>query len=602
MNRRQKIIVSVTGIFLVLLLLVGLTYAYFLTQITGNTKDKSISASTANLAIVYGDGNGIITSDELIMPGTTLDAKTFTVTNQGNSIVDYVVVIDNVSVKYAETITVNGTTQTKGATTEFESNDFIYTLTCTNKGGSDCANQIKSEQVFPIKGGVVVGNEIEVEGVQTYTLTVTYAETGKDQSNDMNKELNARVNIKDISVDNPYKSDTTLLAYNIINNAKINKNGTKLSNIPTSFKTTEYVESENDRMDIPVSELEALIQPSEFRYSTSPQDACNGSILTTNINLSGLYLCSGGNVLFVKPYNSTEETTALVAVLVTEKTLSVTQDEYGTSYYYRGKVEDNYVEFNNMCWRIVRIEGDGSIKITLAAQKKCSEITEDDTVTAFIGIGHYGYNKVKVTNSSGQQSSNTVSIADYLTSQTMNPPGMKYELDEWYKANLKSVEGKLKKDKWCLGNTKDAYDRETNVLLTSSINDLMYNNTSFNYDIYRRLKGTEAYATLRCDGKNYQSHESYIGALTADELVFAGGNLEGNSIIYLTDNAKDTWATLSPSIFYAYNDYKIVINADGFMNDTPVNTAPDLRPAVTLASGTKISTGDGTINSPYTIQ
>ena len=75
MNRRQKIIVSVTGIFLVLLLLVGLTYAYFLTQITGNNNPKSISVSTANLAIVYGDGNGIITSDELIMPGTTLDSK-----------------------------------------------------------------------------------------------------------------------------------------------------------------------------------------------------------------------------------------------------------------------------------------------------------------------------------------------------------------------------------------------------------------------------------------------------------------------------------------------------------------------------------------------
>ena len=146
MNRRQKIIVSVTGIFIVLLLLVGLTYAYFLTQVTGNKNDKSISVSTANLALVYGDGNNAITANNIV-PGTTLDAKTFTVTNQGNATTDYVVVIDNVSVKYAETITVNGTTQTKGAATEFESNDFVYTLTCTNKDGSECENQIKSELV-----------------------------------------------------------------------------------------------------------------------------------------------------------------------------------------------------------------------------------------------------------------------------------------------------------------------------------------------------------------------------------------------------------------------------------------------------------------------
>ena len=52
MNRRQKIIVSVTGIFIVLLILVGLTYAYFLTRITGNTNDKSISVTTANLELL----------------------------------------------------------------------------------------------------------------------------------------------------------------------------------------------------------------------------------------------------------------------------------------------------------------------------------------------------------------------------------------------------------------------------------------------------------------------------------------------------------------------------------------------------------------------
>ena len=55
MNRRQKIIISITGIFIVLLALVGLTYAYFLTRIRGNNADKSISVTTANLSIVYSD-------------------------------------------------------------------------------------------------------------------------------------------------------------------------------------------------------------------------------------------------------------------------------------------------------------------------------------------------------------------------------------------------------------------------------------------------------------------------------------------------------------------------------------------------------------------
>ena len=170
MNRRQKIIVSVTGIFLVLLLLVGLTYAYFLTRITGNTNDKSISVSTANLAIVYGNDDGsVIGSGEKIIPGTTFEPKTFTVTNNGNANTDYVVVIEDASVTYAETIEVDGTTQTAGTETTFDSNDFTYTLTCE----SGC-NGVQEPTTFPIEGGILVGNSIDVDEEKTYELSMTY--------------------------------------------------------------------------------------------------------------------------------------------------------------------------------------------------------------------------------------------------------------------------------------------------------------------------------------------------------------------------------------------------------------------------------------------
>lgn len=38
-------------------------------------------------------------------------------------------------------------------------------------------------------------------------------------------------------------------------------------------------------------------------------------------------------------------------------------DVYGTSYYYRGTVDNNYVYFAGYYWRIVRINGDGSIRL-----------------------------------------------------------------------------------------------------------------------------------------------------------------------------------------------------------------------------------------------
>ncbi len=38
-------------------------------------------------------------------------------------------------------------------------------------------------------------------------------------------------------------------------------------------------------------------------------------------------------------------------------------DDYGTTYYYRGNVKNNNVYFAGFYWQIVRINGDGSIRL-----------------------------------------------------------------------------------------------------------------------------------------------------------------------------------------------------------------------------------------------
>ena len=60
MSRRNKIIVSAVGIFIILLALVGITYGYFLTKISGNTNDNSIYITTANLRLVYDDNDSLM--------------------------------------------------------------------------------------------------------------------------------------------------------------------------------------------------------------------------------------------------------------------------------------------------------------------------------------------------------------------------------------------------------------------------------------------------------------------------------------------------------------------------------------------------------------
>ena len=350
MNRRQKIIISVTGIFLVLLILVGLTYAYFLTQIQGNDEDKSITVTTANLVLEYGDGNGILNPANALTPGdkvkfkdannNVVEAKTFTVTNKGNSKSDYVVVIEDVVI----------TNVSDGTSTTFQSNDFRYTLTCTKNDGTKC-NEVKDLSVFPINGGILIGNDSEVGEVHTYSLSMWYIETGKNQTNDMNKTLSAKVNIKDISkVANPYETgneevDNANLAYNIINNALTKKYGTSLLNTsvtPVAEQISSYKTGKKVKKTVDFASYEWI-----YAETFEEIDAGGGEEVTEcTDDLIGMWLLenSGGFFDYYGTYIiqvvdcDGDKPMYMAEEMIPEKTLSVTNDDYGTSYYYRGAV------------------------------------------------------------------------------------------------------------------------------------------------------------------------------------------------------------------------------------------------------------------------
>ena len=200
MNRRQKIIISVTGIFIVLLALIGLTYAYFLTQITGNTNINSISVTTADLKLVYDDGSDGVIGGELLEPSDEEFTKTFTVYNDGNVNIDYgVYLIDVINT--------------------FERKDDIkYTMECSTNGTLACS-QVTSETTFPSGISELVTATIEPKKTHTYTFSFTYKDTGTDQSVDMNKTLQAKIQIFGKNGNGqiiPYESNT--LAFNILNN------------------------------------------------------------------------------------------------------------------------------------------------------------------------------------------------------------------------------------------------------------------------------------------------------------------------------------------------------------------------------------------------
>ena len=77
-------------------------------------------------------------------------------------------------------------------------------------------------------------------------------------------------------------------------------------------------------------------------------------------------------------------------------------DDYGTSYYYRGNLTNNYVKFSGFYWRIVRVNGDGSIRMIYAGDADAIDSLEnkaevlangyDDGDTDYTQIGTSAYN------------------------------------------------------------------------------------------------------------------------------------------------------------------------------------------------------------------
>ena len=104
-----------------------------------------------------------------------------------------------------------------------------------------------------------------------------------------------------------------------------------------------------------------------------------------------------------------------------EKGIYLAEDDYGTTYYFRGKQSYNYVNFADKIWRIVRINGDGSVRLVL------DDVTKDAsgnvTKTAF----NYRNDNAYVGYMYGTPGSTTYDA----THENINDSTIKKAVDKW---------------------------------------------------------------------------------------------------------------------------------------------------------------------------
>ena len=120
------------------------------------------------------------------------------------------------------------------------------------------------------------------------------------------------------------------------------------------------------------------------------------------------------------------------ASATTEAVMSLTPDDYGISYYFRGNVQNNYVRFAGMCWRIVRITGDGSIKLALYnySSTNCTQTGDNLSFARYSGEDYdtpfNGYENKIVNTYYGSQ--NILEGNDKYNNLILNPRNNSYQL------------------------------------------------------------------------------------------------------------------------------------------------------------------------------
>ena len=280
-----------------------------------------------------------------------------------------------------------------------------------------------------------------------------------------------------------------------------------------------------------------------------------------------------------------------------EALLASAVDDYGTSYYFRGAVTNNYVEFANKCWRIVRISGDGSVKLILHNDNTTKAANPCDSANNSEDAAFARYNGTTYTsafNSSYNDNAyvgfkyGTVGASDYASAHAnINNSTILTNLETWYTNNLKTYADTIADTVWC--------NDKTNVTDTSydpwgwTPNGYGYGKNVTYYGATQRLISTNGRTggtgpSLKCNS-GLSKINSKVGLITADELAYAGyAAALKNTTTYLQENATDTdWLSLSPSVFFSVYAFVWSVNGgSGDFGNYSVNSDGGVRPAFLL--------------------
>ena len=319
------------------------------------------------------------------------------------------------------------------------------------------------------------------------------------------------------------------------------------------------------------------------------------------------------------------------------------EDDYGDSWYFRGAQSYNYVEFAGFVWRVVRINGDNSLRLILdGSLDKVTKEGEDEPVykneklyaldaDGLVNFYYTANDNAFVGYMYGDFENTSVSYDD--AHENIKDSKIKKYLDTFYEEYLINYQDYLGDELFC----NDKTISETTIGLDNT--GLGYSNNKVYYSSIGRLVYSngitpikEAKPSLECakgalntfsrytsklvlndvteKGIYINNNLSYpIGLITADELVMAGAFKNTLNISYYlydaykNSNLHDSWWTMTPRYFHAssFIYFSLTNEKSLSVDNVSRSTPPAVRPVINLKSTVKVL-GAGTYYSPYRVK
>jgi len=260
----------------------------------------------------------------------------------------------------------------------------------------------------------------------------------------------------------------------------------------------------------------------------------------------------------------------------------------GYSYYWRGAVTNNYVKFAGFCWRIIRVNGDGSIRLIYDGN-----VCHANGTAGEVAVASQAYNTT-ANNSSyvGWTYKLGYQRPSETTEETETDSNAKIQTESWFSTNITGTNAdKVADGKFC--NDRSTKNNET-WRASGSIDQY--------YSPYVRIYEIKQ-PTLSCPtGDEYALK---AGAITADEVMYAGGTASGNNYYYLRN--RQIYYTMSPFRWYSYDGAELFrVGSGGDQTGYKVNSnypgyTYGIRPVLNLKPDITISSGNGLQDTPYLV-